>query len=202
MAKINPFLTICLLALVPPAVRAETIYLKNGMYIVARQVAEKDGRIEYWIAGSKYSLPKSSVEKVEAGNPAIPSASRAPAVENLTQRGASSSPRSREQHNQYQLPLPLGPKQDAPYWSALRNRIVRGDDVDRVRLAEVERENDVRTTTNAYFLAGVMQAQRGNGEGATTYFAKAIKLHPEDSTLLEWHAVALSSQGRYKEAAA
>jgi hypothetical protein len=50
---------------------ADTIYLKNGMYIVVRKVEEKDGRIEYWVAGTKYSIAKSLVTKVESDGPAV-----------------------------------------------------------------------------------------------------------------------------------
>ncbi len=204
MFKINSIVVICMLAVAPVLVPAETIYLKNGMYIVARKVAEKDGQIEYWIAGSRYSIPKSSVIKIEAGNgpkPQVPATSGAPAVEDLTRHNASPVTGSSGGPSRLQLPLPEGPKQDAPYWIALRNRILRGDEVDRMRLAAVEMEHDVRTTTNAYFLAGTIETQRGNAVGASTYFARALRFDPENSTLLEWHAVALSQQGKYKDAA-
>ena len=192
---------VCAFALFPKSAFAETIYLKNGMYIVARNVTEKDGRIEYWVAGSKYSISKNSVLKIEAGNGPAPQPSSglgASRVEDLTQRG--SSPTRREQ-DRVQLPMLSGPKQDDPYWTALRNRISPGGNIDRTKLAEVEAQQDVRTSTNAYFLAGVMEAERGNADGASTYFARAMKLDPENQTLIEWHAIMLSKQGKFRDAA-
>lgn len=201
MAKIKFIFAACVLSLSAWVTQAETIYLKNGMYIVVRKVSEKDGQIEYWVGGSKYTIPKSSVVKIEAGNGPAPQPGGAPAVEDLTRRDATATTTVKGEQNRVQLPLPAGPKQDDPYWTSLRSRIVRGDEIDRMRLAEVEREHDSRTTTNAYFLAGVIEAQRGNAEGASTYFANAIRLDPGNPNLLEWHAVALSNQGRFRDAA-
>ena len=189
-------------AALPNSVRAETIYLKNGMYIVARNVTEKDGRVEYWIAGSKYSLSKSSIVKIEQGNgPAPQSTTGASSVEDLTRRGASSGPVVRQEQERVQLPMLSGPKQDDPYWIALRNRISPAGNIDRTKLAEVESGSDARTATNAYFLAGVMEAERGNADGASTYFGRAMQLDPQNQTLIEWHAIILSKQGRFRDAA-
>jgi len=55
--------------------------------------------------------------------------------------------------------LPGGPKQHEPYWDALRTRIMQGDRVNETKLAEIELDHDARTTSNAYFLGGVIEMQ-------------------------------------------
>ena len=37
---------------------ADTLYLKNGMYIVVTRAAEKDGQIDYWVGSTKYTISK------------------------------------------------------------------------------------------------------------------------------------------------
>jgi len=200
-ATLASMIAMCLFVQASKPVFPETIYLKNGMYIVARNVTEKDGRVEYWVAGSKYSISKNSVAKIEAGSgPAPQPSSGAGGIEDLTDR-ATSSRAVRQEQDRVQLPMLSGPKQDDPYWTALRSRITQGGSVDRAKLAEVGSQPDLRTSKNAYFLAGVMEAERGNADGANAYFAQAMKLDPQDQTLIEWHAIMLSKQGRFKDAA-
>jgi len=199
-------LAVCVLALAATVVRADTIYFKNGMYMVVSKTAEKDGQIEYWVGGTKYSVAKSLVLKVEPGDgPAINSRSAVPrngappGVIDLTRRDAAASPATK--HDKLQLPLPTGPKQDEQYWASLRNRVMVGDSMDNMRLAEIELQHDARATANAYFFAGVTEMQRGNAEKASGYFERALRAMPEEANLLEWHAVALSTQGKYADAA-
>ena len=55
---------------------ADTIHLKNGRTILADHVRENGSRYEYDIGDDSYAIPKSSVERVEAGDmPAIRTAS-------------------------------------------------------------------------------------------------------------------------------
>jgi tetratricopeptide (TPR) repeat protein len=180
---------------------ADTIYLKNGMYIVVTRAAEKDGQIEYWVAGTRYTMSKGSVDRIEPGRPrpTTPAGGPAPVIQDLTRRdNASPAPTNREK---LQLPAPGGPKQNEPYWATLRSRIMQGDRVNDVKLAEIELEHDNRTTSNAYFLAGVTEMQASNPEKAAAYFGHALQAAPEQISLLEWHAFALSAQGKYAEAA-
>jgi Tfp pilus assembly protein PilF len=184
---------------------ADTIYLKNGMYIVVRNVEEKDGQVEYWVAGTKYRIAKSLVIKVESGDgPAVnrssvPSAGL-PAVQDLTRRDTSGTTVAAK-HDKLQLPLPAGPKQDERHWAALRDRITSGGVIDDMRLGEIEIQHDARTTADAFYLAGVTEIQRGNPEKASGYFERAIRAMPEQVNLLEWHAIALATLGRYPDAA-
>ena len=52
---------------VSAAASADTIHLKNGRTILADHVRENGSRYEYEIGDDTYAIPKSSVERVEAG---------------------------------------------------------------------------------------------------------------------------------------
>ena len=67
---------------------AATIHLKNGRTILADSVRENGERCEYNIGDNAYAIPKSSVERVEAGGaPASTSsgAAKAPSLRPATQ---------------------------------------------------------------------------------------------------------------------
>ena len=49
------------------AASADTIHLKNGRTILADHVQEKGSHYEYEVGDDSYAIPKSSVERVEAG---------------------------------------------------------------------------------------------------------------------------------------
>src|SRR5579871_2598141 len=53
---------------------ADTIHLKNGRTILADHVRENGSRYEYEIGDDTYAIPKTSVDRIEAGGlPAIAS---------------------------------------------------------------------------------------------------------------------------------
>jgi tetratricopeptide (TPR) repeat protein len=185
----------------------DTIYLKNGMYIVVRKAEERDGKVEYWIADTKYSIDKSAVLKVESGNgPApnprstVPTAGVSPAVQDLTRREPAPTTGTRND-TKLQFPIPAGPKLDNSYWAGLRNRIMVGTGIDDMRLGEIEIEHNRQATADAFYLAGVTEMERGNAEKARGYFERGIQASPEQVNLLQWYALALATQGRYAEAA-
>src|SRR5207247_9952914 len=79
MSHIKAVLAACVLSLAIPIAHAETIYLKNGMYIKVWKAELKDGQIEYWMGSTKYSISKNAVAKIEAGNsPKLSTRSAAP----------------------------------------------------------------------------------------------------------------------------
>ena len=122
-----------------------------------------------------------------------------PGVRDLSRRDSDSNSadlRSR----QVEAAVPGETKQAGPYWAALRSRILQGDQVNEIKLAEIALDHDARTTSNAYFLAGVTEMQGGDAAKASIYFENALRVAPEQTNLLEWHAIALSAQGRYPEA--
>jgi len=65
--KMHLFLTVGTLLLIPTISSADTLYLKNGMYIVVAKATEKDQQIEYWVGSTKYTISKDLVAKIERG---------------------------------------------------------------------------------------------------------------------------------------
>ena len=183
--------------------RADTIYFKNGMYMVVRKTEDKGTQIDYWVGSTKYTVGKNLVLRIEVGNGPAATTRSAPTngalPTDLTHRDAPTS--SATQHEKLQLPLLKGPKQDDAYWTALRNRIMVGDAIDDMRLAEIEIQHDAKFTGDVYYLAGVMEMQRGNSEKASGYFEHAIRARPDEVQFLEWQGIALAAQGRYADAA-
>lgn len=204
--RIRSLLVAYALVAVAAIAPADTLYLKNGMYIVVTKATEKDGQIEYWVGSTKYTISKTLVTKIEPGNGpsrdihSSPVNGAALGVQDLSRRETDTSVGT-QSYDKLQLPVPGGPKQNEPYWAALRNRIMQGDRVNEMKLAEIELDHDNRTTSNAYFLAGITEMQGGNAGKASTYFENAIRATPDQANLLEWHAIALSAQGKYADAA-
>jgi tetratricopeptide (TPR) repeat protein len=204
--KTLPLLRVGLLLFVGTLAFADTIYLKNGMYVIVAKATDKGGEVEYWVGSTKYTISKDLIAKIEPGNgptssihSAAPMNRTAPAIQDLSHResdGNASSPR----HAKLEMPVPGGPKQTEPYWSALRGRILQGDRISEMKLAEIELDHDARTTSDAYFLAGISEMQAGASATASAYFERGLQATPNQVHLLEWHAIALSAQGRYDEA--
>jgi len=203
LAKRKCLLGVCLILAVSAIASADTLYLKNGMYIVVTRAAEKDGQIEYWVGSTKYTISKTLVTRIGPDNgPStnLDSAKHAAAaIQDLSHRDSAPNT-ANDGHDKLRMPVPGGPKQKEPYWTALRSRILQGDQVNEMKLAEIELDQDARTTSNAYFLAGVIEMQVGDSAKAGVYFENGLRATPEQPDLLEWHAIALSAQGRYDDA--
>src|SRR5579863_2174357 len=55
---------LCLVAVFPAGLLADTIYLKNGRKITASNVVEENGQVSYETSAGRLSLPASIVDKV------------------------------------------------------------------------------------------------------------------------------------------
>src|SRR5882724_8041481 len=194
--SIRLYLAVGTLLLIASLAHADTLYLKNGMYIVVSRAMEKGGEVEYWVGSTKYTISKDLVAKIEPGNgpssnlhSAAPMQRQVPAVRDLSRREAATTGTGITKHDKLQLPSPSGPKQHEPYWAALRTRIMQGDRVNEMKLAEIELDNEPRVTSNAYFLAGVTEMQGGDSGKAGSYFENGLRATPEQPNLLEWHAI-------------
>jgi tetratricopeptide (TPR) repeat protein len=183
---------------------ADTLYLRNGMYIVVTRATEKDGQIEYWVGSTKYTISKTLVTRIGPDNGPSTNLNSAnhstTAIQDLSHRDSAAAI-GNTGHDKLRMPVPGGPKGNEPYWTALRSRILQGDRVNEMKLAEIELDQDARTTSNAYFLAGVTEMQADDSGKAKVYFENGLRAMPEQPELLEWHAIALSAQGRYDDAA-
>jgi tetratricopeptide (TPR) repeat protein len=187
-------------AILPNATsHADTIYLKSGISISVTRTQEKDGQIEYWVANTRYTIGKDRVLKIEKGDaPVTPPTGTFTGVQDLTRRDATPSV---SQHDKVSLPGPSGPKQNEAYWTELRSRIMAGETIDNLRLAEIEIQHDNRRTADAFFLAGTTEIERGHPDRASGYFERALQAMPDRVDLLQWNAVALARSERYADAA-
>ena len=66
-AKARCVLVACMIVALVATASADTLYLKNGMYIVVARATEKDGQIEYWVGSTKYTISKTLVTRIETG---------------------------------------------------------------------------------------------------------------------------------------
>ena len=200
-AIIRPVLLVGLLGVILPTStsHADTVYLKSGISISVTKAEEKDGQVEYWVANTRYTISKDRVLRIEKGDaPVSPTRGVFTGVQDLTRRGPAPSV---SQHDKVSLPGMSGPKQNEAYWMELRNRIMTGETIDNLRLAEIEIQHDNRRTADAFYLAGTMEMQRGHPDRASGYFEHAIQAMPDRVDLLQWHAAALARSERYAEAA-
>src|SRR5262249_58903326 len=78
------------------ALRADVIYLKNGMFMKVRGAKEKDGQVEYWVGGTKYSIAKEAVDRIEAGSGPINSGGGGDAISGPYRRGQTRAPGPRK----------------------------------------------------------------------------------------------------------
>jgi tetratricopeptide (TPR) repeat protein len=178
---------------------ADTVYLKSGISISVTKAHENDGQVEYWVGSTRYTISKDRVLKIEKGDaPVTPTTGTFTGVQDLTRRDSTPSA---AQHDKVSLPHLSGPNQNDAYWIELRNRIVTGETIDSLRLAEIEIQHDNRRTADAFYLAGTMEMQRGHPDRASGYFEKALQAMPDRVDLLQWNAAALARSERYAEAA-
>src|SRR5207244_7864393 len=189
---------------------ADTIRFKNGAYIEVDNASEKDGQIEYWMGSTRYTIPKTKIEKIVKGaGPSITLGSQAPvnlvppsSADAASQHSSSVPPpaATASKHAKISVPAPSLPDDDS-YWSHLRAQIVNRDHVDERALSAMENQANQDETSNAYFVAGVFEMERGKPESACPYFEHALSLAPNEASLLAWYATSLEEAKRYAEAA-
>lgn len=164
--------------LVPGDARADTIRLKNGRTIVADHVREKGNHYEYDIGDDSYAIPKSVVDRVEAGGmPAQPSGS--------ARRG--------------DLPA-FTPNDSLAYEGDLVAKVIKEGKVDPDALAAMERKGNPELSATANFIAGKFEFEHGNIAQARRYFESALNSQPENSTILVYYAALLVRTGSAAQA--
>lgn len=156
---------------------AEVIHLKNGRTIWADQVRENGNRIEYDIGEDSYGIPKSAVERIEAGGarPEYPA------------QGAKDVPA-------------YVPSQELKSSPGVADKIVRDGKVDPDALTALEREGNPRLSGAAYFTAGKFEFERGNFPRARGYLETALRFDPDNPTILNYYAALLVRTGNAAEA--
>ena len=156
---------------------ADVIHLKNGRKIWADHVRENGNHVEYDVGEDSYKISKASVESIEAGGlaPAYASSSGA--------QGAAKD-----------LPK-FVPQDSLAGHDDLATKVVRDGKVDPDTLTSLEGEGKPELSATAYFLAGKHEFEHGNLPQARRYFETALRFEPENSTILNYYAMALVRSG-------
>ncbi|MGB2605685.1 MAG: tetratricopeptide repeat protein [Candidatus Sulfotelmatobacter sp.] len=158
---------------------AETIHLKNGRTILADHVRENGSRYEYDIGDDSYAIPKSSVDRVEAGGmPAI---------------AASSAGKGGD------LPI-FVPAEILANEGDLPKTIVKDGKVDPDAVAKLENKGNAELSATADFIAGKFEFEHGNVDQSRRYFESALRFQPENSTVLIYYAALLVRTGNATQA--
>jgi tetratricopeptide (TPR) repeat protein len=156
---------------------ADVIHLKNGRKIWADHVREKGARVEYDVGDDSYAISKTAVESIEAGGlpPFYASASGG--------QGATKD-----------LPT-FVPEDSLAGHDDLLTRVVHDGKVDPDALTALEAERKPELSATAYFLAGKHEFEHGNLPQAKRYFETALTFRPDNSTILNYYAMALARSG-------
>jgi tetratricopeptide (TPR) repeat protein len=162
------------------AASADTIHLKNGRSILADHVRENGKRYEYDIGDDSYAIPKSSVDRVEAGGmPAVASSGAHKSTGDLAAFVPVDS---------------LANEGDLP------KTIVKDGRVDPDAVSRLEGKGNAGLSATADFIAGKFEFEHGNLDQARRYFDSALRFQPENSTVLVYYAALLVRTGNASQA--
>lgn len=169
-----------LLCLAPALSRsyADTIHLKNGRTIVADHVRESGNRYEYEIGDDIYAIPKSSVDRVEAGGMPATSAGSAKVAD---------------------LPT-FAPPDSLNNEGDLVGKIIQEGKVNTDALSALEHKGNAELSATADFIAGKFEFDRGNIKQSQQYFDDALRFQPDNSTILIYYAAVLVRTGNASQA--
>lgn len=158
---------------------ADTIHLKNGRTILADHVRENGNRYEYDIGDDSYAIPKSSVDRVEAGG--IPAIS------------ASGTGKSGD------LPVFI-PADGLANEGDLPKAIIKDGKVDPDAISKLEGRGHAALSATADFIAGKFEFEHGNIDQSRRYFESALRFQPENSTVLIYYSALLVRTGNPSQA--
>jgi hypothetical protein len=155
---------------------AEVIHLKNGRTIWADHVRENGAHVEYDRGDDSYAIPKSLVDRVEAGG--------------VPPEYGSSGSTPKDAHD---VPAfaPAGSLKGEP---GLSDKVIHDDQVDLDALHALESGN-AATAAAGYFIAGKHEFDRGGFPKARAYFETALRFDSENSTILNYLAALLVRTG-------
>ena len=170
------FLGLCLAIALPAC--ADTIHLKNGRTILADRVRENGNRYEYEIGDDSYAIPKSAVDRVDAGGVPVHAAADA------------------------KLPdLPsFAPPDSLAGEGDLVGKIIKEGKIDADALASLEAKGNPELTATADFIAGKFEFEHGNVAQSRQYFENGLRFQPDSSTILTYYAALLLRTGNAAQA--
>jgi len=161
---------------------AEVIHLKNGRTIWADHVRDTGTHIEYDLGDNTYAIPKTLVDRIDAGGDP-------PAY-------ASSQATAKEAHD---LPE-FAPADNLKNDPALIGKIIQNGRVDPDTLSALEQAGNGPATAAGYFIAGKHEFDRGDLSKARTYFEAALRFDSQNPTILNYYAALLVRTGNATEA--
>jgi hypothetical protein len=159
--------------------QAEVIHLKNGRTIWAERVRENGAHVEYDLGDNSYAIPKSSVERIEAGG--------------VPPQYSSSAAGPRD------VPA-FVPPDNLKNEAEVSGLMLKDGHVDSDALAAIEHQGDTAKSAAAYFVAGKFEFDHGNLTKARTYLDAALRFDGRDPTVLNYYAAVLVRTGNATEA--
>jgi Tfp pilus assembly protein PilF len=160
---------------------ADTIYLKNGRTILADKAIENGPRVYYEVGEDAYAIPKTLVDRIEAGGTPAPRVSAT--AESRTMPA--------------DVPDVIGTIVGA---DAVAVKVIKGGKVDPEAIAALERAGNADQSAAGYFLAGRHDYEHGDREHARFYFERALSLAPQNDVILVSYATVLIQLGRSADA--
>ena len=157
---------------------AETLHLKNGRSIWADSVRENGTRIEYEVGENTFAIPKSLVDRIDAGGTA---------PEYSTSAGGSKKTEI------------AAPNSELRIANDVYAIVLHDGKVDTEALAKLEKESTPDNAAAGYFLAGRHEIEQGNTTAARGYYESALRLQPENAILLAHYTVLLLRAGATRE---
>ena len=176
------FLSAFLLVAAAVCASAEVIHLKNGRTIWADQVRDTGTHIEYDLGDNTYAIPKSLVDRIDAGG----------APPGYASAGGS----AKEAHD---LPE-FAPADNLRNDPALIGKVIQDGRVDSDALSALEQAGNSPATAAGYFIAGKHEFDHGNLGKARTYFEAALRFDSQNPTILNYYAALLVRTGNAAEA--
>jgi tetratricopeptide (TPR) repeat protein len=158
---------------------ADTIHLKNGRAIVADHVRENGIHYEYDIGDDSYAIPKSAVDHVDAGGTPVGALSGAAKAADLPT---------------------FTPADSLSNEGDLIARIIKEGKVNQDVLASLEGKGNAELSATADFIAGKFEFEHGNVAQARQYFESALRIQPDNSTILVYYAALLVRTGNAAQA--
>lgn len=144
--------------------------MKNGDVIHADQVSESGNRVTYEVGDNSFTIPRSQVEKIDV----------------IASRPSNAAP--------VQMPTII-PDVEIDANQPLLEKILKGGEVDRGALAEIESRGNPKEIALAYYIAARTEFQQGKFADARRDLESGLRDDPENPALLNYYAAALLRTG-------
>lgn len=204
-------ISVVLLVALAPVALADTIHFKNGTFITVDKAVENGARVDYSVGATKYTVPKSSVERIDHASGlgiSIGSTTQTNLVTVGPGPAATPSPvtpdvpKARASRTRLPMVRPAISADESKQRAALLDRILSNGRVYDGALWKIEQDGNPQLSRVAYLEAGRFELDHGHPAEAVQYFEHALTFAPEDPVALEWYMVGLGEINKDAEAAA